>query len=153
MALANSVVLVAAYLGVAALVWGIADASMAQPRDLDRFDERLDGGRAWRIAHLSDVHVVGERYGFRLESGRSGPRGNQRLRRLLTELDALHARERFDTVVVSGDMTDAGRSTEWAEFMDAVMRHPRLAGTDADHSRQPRPQHRRPRQSRASTCR
>ena len=126
MALANSVVLVAAYLAVAALVWGIADASMAQPRDLDRFDERPDGGRAWRIAHLSDVHVVGERYGFRLESGRSGPRGNERLRRLLTELDALHAREPLD-VVVSGDMTDAGRSTEWAEFMDAVMRHPRLA--------------------------
>jgi hypothetical protein len=126
LALANSVVLVAAYLAVAALVWGIADASMAQPRDLDRFDERPDGGRAWRIAHLSDVHVVGERYGFRLESGRSGPRGNERLRRLLAELDALHAREPLDAVVVSGDMTDAGRSTEWAEFMDAVMRHPRL---------------------------
>jgi hypothetical protein len=126
-ALANSVVLVAAYLAVAALVWGIADASMAQPRDLDRFDERPDGGRAWRIAHLSDVHVVGERYGFRLESGRSGPRGNERLRRLLAELDVLHAREPLHAVVVSGDMTDAGRSTEWAEFMDAVMRHPKLA--------------------------
>jgi hypothetical protein len=29
--------------------------------------------------------------------------------------------------VVSGDMTDAGRSTEWGEFLDAVLRHPRLA--------------------------
>src|SRR5262249_18521986 len=28
---------------------------------------------------------------------------------------------------VSGDMTDAGRSSEWAEFLDAVLRHPRLA--------------------------
>jgi hypothetical protein len=126
-ALANSVVLVAAYLAVAALAWGIADATMAQPRDLDRFEERPEGGRTWRIAHLSDVHVVGERYGFRLESGRSGARGNERLERLLAELEALHAREPLDTVMVTGDMTDAGRSAEWAEFLDAVMRHPSLA--------------------------
>jgi hypothetical protein len=78
-ALANTVVLIAGYLAAAALVWGIADATMAQPLDFERFDERPEGGRTWRIAHLSDVHVVGERYGFRLESGRSGPRGNERL--------------------------------------------------------------------------
>jgi calcineurin-like phosphoesterase family protein len=126
-ALANSVVLVAAYLAVAALAWGIADATMAQPRDLDRFEERPEGGRTWRIAHLSDIHVVGERYGFRLESGRSGARGNGRLERLLAGLEALHAREPLDTVMVTGDMTDAGRSAEWAEFLDAVMRHPSLA--------------------------
>jgi hypothetical protein len=127
LALVNSVVLVAAYLAVAALVWGIADATMAQPRDFDRFDERPDGGRTWRIAHLSDVHVVGERYGFRLESGRSGPRGNERLRRLLAELELLHARDPIDVVLVTGDMTDAGRSGEWAEFLEAVSRHPTLA--------------------------
>ena len=33
-ALANTVVLVAGYLAVAALVWAIADATMAQPQDL-----------------------------------------------------------------------------------------------------------------------
>src|SRR6516165_4502137 len=126
-ALANTVVLVAAYLAAAALIWGIADATMAQPRDLEHFDERPADGRTWRIAHLSDLHVVGERYGFRLESGRSGPRGNERLRRLLTELEALHASDPLDVIVVSGDMTDAGRSSEWAEFLDAVLRHPRLA--------------------------
>jgi Calcineurin-like phosphoesterase len=126
-ALANSVVLVAGYLAVAALAWGIADATMPQPRDLDRFDEKPADGRAWRIAHLSDVHVVGERYGFRLESGRSGPRGNERLRRLLAELAKLHANDPLDAVLVTGDMTDAGRSTEWAEFLDAVAAHPSLA--------------------------
>ena len=126
-ALANTVVLVAGYLAVAALVWGIADATMAQPCDLEQFEERPEGGRTWRIAHLSDVHVVGERYGFRLESGRLGPRGNERLRRLLADLDILHASDPLDAVVVSGDMTDAGRSSEWAEFLDAVLRHPRLA--------------------------
>jgi len=126
-ALANTVVLVAGYLAAAALIWGIADATMAQPRDLEHFDERPADGRTWRVAHLSDLHVVGERYGFRLESGRSGPRGNERLRRLLTELEVLHARDPLDIIVVSGDMTDAGRSSEWAEFLDAVLRHPRLA--------------------------
>ena len=126
-ALANTVVLVAGYLAVAALVWGIADATMAQPCDLEQFEEHPEGGRTWRIAHLSDVHVVGERYGFRLESGRLGPRGNERLRRLLADLDILHASDPLDAVVVSGDMTDAGRSSEWAEFLDAVLRHPRLA--------------------------
>jgi 3',5'-cyclic AMP phosphodiesterase CpdA len=126
-ALANSVVLVAGYLAAAALVWGIADATMAQPLDLERFDEPPEGGRTWRIAHLSDVHVVGERYGFRLESGRSGPRGNERLSRLLAQLETLHASDPLYAIVVSGDMTDAGRSSEWAEFLDAVLRHPRLA--------------------------
>ena len=116
-ALANTVVLVSAYLAAAALVWGIADATMAQPRDLEHFDERPADGRTWRIAHLSDLHVVGERYGFRLESGRSGPRGNERLSRLLAELETLHASDPLDAIVVSGDMTDAGRSSEWAEFL------------------------------------
>ena len=126
-ALANTVVLVAGYLAVAALVWAIADATMAQPQDLDEFAERPSAGRTWRVAHLSDVHGVGERYGFRIESGRSGPSGNERLRRLLAELDLLHASEPLDVILITGDMTDAGRSSEWADFMDAVSRHPKLA--------------------------
>ena len=125
-ALANTMVLVAGYLAVAALVWGIADATMAQPCDLEQFDQPRDDVRTWRIAHLSDVHVVGERYGFRLESGRLGPRGNERLARLLAQLDLVHASDPLDAIVVSGDMTDAGRSGEWAEFLGAVLRHPRL---------------------------
>jgi Calcineurin-like phosphoesterase len=126
-ALANAIVLIAAYLAVAAVVWAIADATMAQPDDLERFDERPTGGRTWRIVHLSDVHTVGERYGFRLECGRAGSRGNERLRRMLAQLEALHTREPLDVVLVSGDMTDAGLSTEWAEFLDAVRQHPVLA--------------------------
>ena len=55
---------------------------------------RRSKGRTWRIAHLSDIHVVGERYGFRIESGRSGPRGNERLKRLLKQLEALDAKDR-----------------------------------------------------------
>ncbi len=126
-ALVNSVVLVAAYLAGAALVWAIADATMAQPWDLEAFDTLPERGRTWRIAHLSDVHVVGERYGFRIESGRSGPRGNERLRRVLAELEKLHADAPLDAILITGDMTDAGRSSEWAEFLDAVLQHPVLA--------------------------
>ena len=126
-ALANSIVLISAYLAVAALIWGVADATMAQPRDLAAFDRRPDNARLWRVVHLSDVHVVGERYGFRIESGRSGPRGNERFRRVLNELEAIHAKAPLDLVLITGDMTDAGTSAEWAEFLDALAPHPELA--------------------------
>jgi hypothetical protein len=126
-ALANAVVLLGVYLGAASLVWGLADALMDQPRDLAVFDQPPRGGRSWRVAHLSDLHVVGERYGFRIESGRSGPRGNERLARVLTRLDAIHAEQPTDLVLISGDATDAGRSTEWAEFFTVLAGHPQLA--------------------------
>jgi len=126
-AFANGIVLVAVYLGVAALVWAAADAAMAQPRDFHGFHTAPAGLRRWRVAHLSDLHVVGERYGFRIESGRSGPRGNERVRHVLRELDALHGKNSLDVVLVTGDMTDAGRSAEWAEFLDAVALYPALA--------------------------
>jgi len=125
--LANACVIVSGYLAGAALVWGFADATMDQPRDLPAFDRLPPDARIWRVAHLSDVHVVGERYGFRLESGRSGPRGNERLARVLRRLDAMHAEQLLDLVLVTGDETDAGRSGEWAEFLAALERHPRLA--------------------------
>lgn len=126
-ALANTVAVMSAYFAVAALIWGIADATMDQPRDLAGFDETVASGRHWRVAHLSDIHVVGERYGFRIESGRAGPRGNDRLRLVLDRLAAVHADEPLDAVLITGDMTDAGRSAEWAEFLDALARHPELA--------------------------
>ena len=126
-ALANSTVFVTAYLAAGALMWAVADASMVQPRDLAAFEARPDGARLWRVVHLSDVHVVGERYGFRIESGRSGPRGNERLKRVLNELDVLHAKAPLDIVLITGDMTDAGSSAEWAEFLDAMAAHPTIA--------------------------
>jgi len=125
--LANAVVLVSSYLAIASLIWGIADASMDQPFDLAAFDAAPSGSRTWRIAHVSDIHVVGERYGFRIESGRGGPRGNDRLMRVMARIAAIHATHPLDLMLVSGDMTDAGRATEWAEFLDAVARHPSLA--------------------------
>jgi hypothetical protein len=126
--LANSIEIIAGYFAAAALIWGIADAAMAQPHGLPGFASPPAGGRTWRIAHLSDIHTVGELYGFRIESGRSGPCGNDRLRRTLARLAAVHAAHPLDVVLITGDLTDAGRSAEWAEFFTALAPYPPLAG-------------------------
>ena len=97
-------------------------------RTLHGFADAPRKGRTWRVAHLSDIHVVAERYGFRIESGRSGPRGNDRLSRLLDQLEALDAKNPLDTILITGDMTDAGISSEWAELLEALAAHPSLAG-------------------------
>jgi hypothetical protein len=52
-AVANAVVIVACYFGLAGLAWGGADAVMPQPLDLGEFRVSRAGGRTWRIAHLS----------------------------------------------------------------------------------------------------
>jgi hypothetical protein len=125
--LANATVLVCCYLAAASLVWGLGDARMDQPMHLGAFDIPASASRIWRVAHLSDLHVVGERYGFRIESGRAGPRGNERLGRVLAQLAAIHATNPLDHVLITGDMTDAGRASEWAEFLDALLAYPELA--------------------------
>ena len=126
--LANAIVIMSAYLAAASLIWGFADASMDQPLGLEAFDAAPARARVWRVAHLSDIHVVGERYGFRIESGRGGPRGNERVQRVMARLKAEHAARPLDLVLITGDMTDAGRSAEWAEFLDILAGHPDLAG-------------------------
>ena len=50
----------------------------------------------------------------------AGPRGNERYRRVLNELEAIHAKAPLDLILITGDMTDAGTSAEWAEFLDAL---------------------------------
>jgi Calcineurin-like phosphoesterase len=125
--LANAVAIGAAYLAVASLAWGFADATMPRLATLAAFDPPAPGDRTFRVAHLSDVHVVGDDYGFRLECGRGGPRGNGRFRRVMERLAAIHAENPLDLVLITGDMTDAGISSEWAAFMDIVALHPELA--------------------------
>ena len=124
---ANTITVMSVYLAVAALVWGFAEASADQPLDLKALHAPPSGARVWRIAHLSDVHVVGERYGLRIESGRAGARGNERFERALARLSAIHAERPLDCVLVTGDMTDAGTSAEWAEFLDILQSFPALA--------------------------
>ena len=131
-ALANSIAIVAAYVAAAVLVWSVADATMPMACDLERFAEPASGEQTsdeqiWRVAHLSDIHVVGEKYGFRIESGRSGPRGNDRLIKVLQRLDEIQAEQPLHAILVTGDITDAGLATEWAEFFDALAQFPRVA--------------------------
>jgi hypothetical protein len=125
-ALANSALILSAYFAVAALVWGLADATMPQPRDAG-FDAAPPYAPRWRVALLSDIHVVGERFGFRIESGRSGPQGNARLARVLQRLARIHAEAPLDWLLITGDVTDAGRAAEWSEFLTALAPYPELA--------------------------
>jgi len=125
-ALANTAVVIGVFLAGASVVWAIADSTMDQPSDLEAYDKPEKAALRWRVAHLSDLHAVGGDYEFRVESGRAGPRGNGRMNEVLDGLAAIHAREPLDLIIVSGDLTDAGRSTEWAQIMDAFARHPAL---------------------------
>ena len=45
----------------------------------------------------------------------------------MASLEAEHAARPLDLVLITGDMTDAGRSAEWAEFYDILASHPGLA--------------------------
>jgi 3',5'-cyclic AMP phosphodiesterase CpdA len=79
-----------------------------------------------RIAHLSDLHIVGERYGYRMEAGTHGPRGNRRIARAFHKLVAIHAATPLDRIFVTGDITDAGTRAEWAEFFDLLRDAPEI---------------------------
>jgi 3',5'-cyclic AMP phosphodiesterase CpdA len=73
-----------------------------------------------RVAHLSDLHLVGERYGYRMECGTHGPPGNGCVQHALDKLSAIHATTPLDRVLVTGDVTDAGTRAEWVEFLDLL---------------------------------
>lgn len=124
--LANSAVLIGLFLAVASLVWSLADATMDQPRDFEDFDDEVSGRPVWRVAQLSDLHAVGSTFEFRIEAGRRGPRGNEKIETALAALSRAHADEAVDLVLMSGDMTDCGRSAEWAEFFAILDRYPDL---------------------------
>jgi 3',5'-cyclic AMP phosphodiesterase CpdA len=89
-----------------------------------------------RVAHLSDLHVVGERYGYRMEAGSRGPRGNRCVRKALRKLAAIHASAPMDRILVTGDVTDAGTRAEWTEFIDLMRDYPlrdRLSFVPGNH--------------------
>lgn len=117
-ALDNGIWVVAVYLMVGAPAWSIVEAMAGTPEDLGPLP--TGGEAAWRVVHLSDVHTVGDSFGFRLESGRDGPRGNDRLHRLVRLLAAEHAARPLDWVLVTGDITDAGRNAEFIAFEGAL---------------------------------
>lgn len=85
----------------APLIWDFADASMDEPIDLASFDGASNGS-TWCTAHLSDIHIVGERYGVRIESERSGPDGNDRIAKIMAGIEAIHSVRPPHLVLVGG---------------------------------------------------
>nr|WP_255569441.1 metallophosphoesterase [Neoroseomonas alba] len=122
-AIRNGVWVIAVYLMIGAPAWSIAEALAGTPEDIVAPEP---GEARWRVAHLSDIHLVGDAYGFRLECGRDGPRGNARFDRVLELLEAEDAQQPIDVVLISGDITDAARNAEFIAFDEAVARHPTL---------------------------
>ncbi|MGB6176309.1 MAG: hypothetical protein WBF43_08210, partial [Methylocella sp.] len=43
-------------------------------------------------------------------------------------MDEIYAKQPLDAILVTGGMTNAGRSAEWVEFFEAFAPCPRLAG-------------------------
>jgi hypothetical protein len=123
-ALRNAAWAVAVYVMIAAPAWSLAEAWAGTPQDMPR--DWPAGAPRWRVAHLSDIHLVGTRYGFRLECGRDGPRGNGRFLRALDLLEAEHAAHPLDWILVTGDITDAARNEEFIAFEEAMAAHPAL---------------------------
>lgn len=79
-----------------------------------------------RLAHLSDLHAVGGRYDYRMESGLLGPQGNECIRKALQKLATIQAQAPLARIFITGDVTDAGTRTEWAEFLDLLQEYPEI---------------------------
>jgi len=125
-ALGNAATVLGLSTVVASLYWLLREARAAAPV-LDWAPTKLAAApHTQRIAHLSDLHVVGERYGLRMEAGTRGPSGNGRLAEAFRRLNAMHAARPLDRVLITGDITDAGTRAEWVEFLAAVQRWPDL---------------------------
>ena len=125
-----------AALGNAAMVFGFSTAASSAIwlwRELRVVEPVLDwpqplqpAASLFRVAHLSDLHVVGERYGYRMETGTQGPQGNKCVFDAMERLATIHASRPLHRVLVTGDITDAGTRAEWAEFIDLIEHFPEL---------------------------
>lgn len=125
-ALGNAAVILGVSAALESLFWIWRELSL-RGAAVDWVPGRVEPGASIvRIAHLSDLHIVGERYGCRMEAGADGPRGNRVIRRALRKLAAIHAATPVDRVLLTGDITDAGTRAEWAEFIDLLRGCPEI---------------------------
>jgi hypothetical protein len=124
--LVNAAIVFGFSTAVSSLVWLVHEVTLSAPV-LDWTPQPIEGqSPAVRIAHLSDLHIVGERYGYRMEAGTLGPRGNECIARAVRQLLALQAQAPMDRIIVTGDITDAGTRAEWAEVIDLLHDFPEL---------------------------
>jgi 3',5'-cyclic AMP phosphodiesterase CpdA len=124
-ALGNAAVILGLSTVFESLYWFWREIKLNKPV-LDWVPSPAQASSGLRIAHLSDLHLVGERYGYRMETGAYGPRGNHSIRNALRKLVAIHSESPLDRVLITGDVTDAGTRAEWAEFMDLLRSCPRV---------------------------
>jgi 3',5'-cyclic AMP phosphodiesterase CpdA len=125
-ALGNAAVVLGLSTAVESLYWIWRELGLKGPiRDWTPPPSNVNAAIA-RVAHLSDLHLVGERYGYRMEAGTHGPRGNRCIRRAWRKLAAIQGLTPLSHVVMTGDITDAGTRAEWAEFIDLVRGCPEL---------------------------
>ncbi len=126
-ALANAAVILFGYCAAASFVWGMADASMDQPRDLVEIRRQRPASSApgaWCICPTCMSSARHTAFGWKAAaSGRAATSGSKRL---LERLEAIDAQSAARSHSDHGDITDAGRSSEWAEFFTAILRHPNL---------------------------
>ncbi len=125
-ALGNAAVVLAISTLVASLFWFWTQMTSRRPVLNWGAGGLAPPSHGLRLAHLSDLHLVGERYGYRMESGTTGPCGNGRVAQALAELETIHRRRPFDRIVVTGDITDAGTRAEWVEFLQLLEGAPDL---------------------------
>jgi len=125
-ALSNAALVLGFSTAATSAFWLWRELTISRPVLDWRPGETMVPAAAFRVAHLSDLHVVGERYGYRMETGTHGPQGNQCVHDTLEELAVIHASKPVDHVLVTGDITDAGTRSEWAEFLDLVRNFPEL---------------------------
>lgn len=125
-ALVNATIVFGFSTTVASLIWLAQEVTLSDPVVDWAPQPTNKKSPTVRIAHLSDLHVVGERYGYRMEAGTLGPRGNECIARALRQLEALHAQKPIDRILITGDITDAGTRAEWAEFIDLLRDYPEL---------------------------
>ena len=125
-ALGNAAVILGFSTAIESLYWLWRELTLKDPV-VDWVPPPSEPGlRSLRVAHLSDLHIVGERYGYRMESGTHGPRGNHCIRNTIRKLSETHKLNPLDRVLVTGDITDAGTRAEWAAFIDLLRGCPEL---------------------------
>jgi hypothetical protein len=124
-ALGNAAIVFGFSTAVSSAFWLWRELSVTEPV-LDWPHPRQGAASLFRVAHVSDLHVVGERYGYRMETGTHGAQGNKCVYAALERLSALHASRPLHRVLVTGDITDAGSRAEWAEFLDLIGHFPEL---------------------------
>jgi len=125
-ALGNALVVLGVSTAIASAYWFSREFSYTIPILDWTPGPPLAAARTLRIAHVSDLHLVGERYGYRMEAGTSGPSGNDRANEAFRRLEAMQANGPLDRVIITGDITDAGTRAEWLEFLDLVRACPNL---------------------------